>query len=339
MDALPEPTRTARAAVMYDALTLKSLLKRKLRNIPLYIIPTITASYVLDQSTRVTHISSVPTDIQLPFLFRNRALINRYFGRPIKDEKEQSMDITRAIFFYHIGETYQFQRYHDTSRWNIAFFVALICLPEPFSPSQSSQNSNANVPEAQRITPAARRFMTSYLAAVMERHNTPTTFNKREEFVRLWKNSKWVLFERFAASQKKILKKRMQILNNDWEIELDVALREMGRREYDARVAPLVGCLVPGRRDQGIYREHLIAAANPVSRPYELVDGEMEKGGNELLEALCVPLEDQDQNQQIVYGRGEDAVTPVDFSYAIASLQKVRPFKMLEELMRLFPGA
>jgi hypothetical protein len=131
----------------------------------------------------------------------------------------------------------------------------------------------------------------------------------------------------------------MQILNMDWEIELDVALKEMGRREYDARVAPLVGCLVHGRKDQGIHREHLIAAANPVSRPCELVDGEMENGGNELLEALCVPLEDQDENQYVVYGRAEDVVTPVEISYAVASLQKVKPFKMLEELMRLFPGA
>jgi hypothetical protein len=167
---------------------------------------------------------------------------------------------------------------------------------------------------------------------------TQHAYDKREEFVRLWKKSKWTLFESFAAGQRKFLKKRMQISSMDWEIELDVVLREFGREEYDIRVAPLVGCLVPGRKDQGMYREHLIAAPEPLSLLREAVDGDMDEEKNELLEALRLPLDIDEQSLQDGYGHGEDARTPVDLSYAITLLCKVKPTKILKELMRLFPA-
>jgi hypothetical protein len=33
------------------------------------------------------------------------------------------------------------------------------------------------------IPPAARRFMIAYLAAMLEHHNSPTMFEKRESFI------------------------------------------------------------------------------------------------------------------------------------------------------------
>jgi hypothetical protein len=342
MAAVLEQTCTASNLAGDDLVSLSRLLVRKVKNIPTYMIHKLTVDDILLQSPHAIHTPSVPAGIQLSFFFRNRASIDRHDGCPIKDENEQSLDITRAIFFYQLDEAHQFQRYHDTSRWNLAFFTALLCLPAPASPVHSSQNSLVHIPEAKQITPAAQRFMTSYLAAVMERHNTPTVFDKREEFVRRWKDSKYDLFQGFAAGQKKLLKKEMKRLNMEWEIELDVALGELGRREYDACVAPLVGCLVPGRKDQGIHRGHLASVTRPASPPPDAMNTEIGEGKNELLEALRVPLDvevqEQERGQQDGY-RYEDAMTPVELSYAIASLQKVRPVDMLRDLMRLFPGA
>jgi hypothetical protein len=75
--------------------------------------------------------------------------------------------------------------------------------------------------------------MESYLSAVMERHNTPTIFTKREEFIKKWKGSRWDLYQNFKAAQKKLLRREVGLLTKKWEIELDVAIREMGRTQYD----------------------------------------------------------------------------------------------------------
>jgi hypothetical protein len=329
------PMRPASRPPTDDIASLKRLLERKLQNIPDHIMPTIMFNDILLKYPHVAYIASVPSDIQLPFLLRNRASIDRHFGRAIKDENEQSLNVTRAIFFYHLDEAHLFQRHHDIVRWNLALFTALLFRRVPSLPAPPSCKSHVSVPEAKQITPAARRFMISYLAAVMERHNTPTVFGKREEFVRRWKDSEWDLFH-LNSAQKKVMKKDMKRLNAEWEAALDLASTELGKSEYGTRIAPFVRCLVPGRRDQGIPREHLSVAMRSASLLSNVVSMEKEESKNEFLEALKVPLEEPGHYDGYAYP--EDIMTPVPLRDAIASLS-VTPVDMLRGLVRLFPSA
>jgi hypothetical protein len=317
-----------------DLARLKALLKRKLQNVPEHVIPDLTIQDILYQSSRPLKLASVPADLQLPFLLRNRALIDCHGGRPIKDELKQSTSITRAIFFYQLHQPHQFQRYHDLSRWNLAFFTAVLCTPPNSTASrvQSSRNTIGRVYETRDVSRAAYRFMVSYIAAVLEHHNTPTVFDKREDFVRLWKDSRWDVFERLGASQKKLLKREMPRLNTEWALELDRAIKAMGRTEYDTRVAKFVGCVVPGRKDQGLRMEYRGATG----LADESFDMELKKAhANELLDALRVPLgEEEYQGNGLV---DEDTATPVDVSYAITCMQNVRPRDVLPILLELFP--
>jgi hypothetical protein len=315
-----------------DRTRLEDVLNRKLQNIPEHVIPDLTIDDILHQSPRALHIPTVPPDLQLPYILHHRALIDRHGGHPIKDERAQSFNTTRAIFFYHLDESHQFKRYHDLSRWNLALFTALLCSPPTpdTSPVQVSHKFPAHKTEAEHITPAARRFMTSYIAAVLEHQNTPTAYDKREGFIRRWKGSRWDLFERFGASQRKLLKKEMQCLNAEWEHELDSTAKDIGRKAYDAQVARFVGCVVPGRKDQALREK----SRGVLQRDHKEMDVELELG-NELSDALCVPLEEaryQDHD-----GYDEDVATPVDVRYAITCMQNVRPKDILPMLMRLFP--
>lgn len=327
---------------------LSSLLDRKLENIPEHHLPTITVNDILQATPRAVRIMTLPADIQLPYFLRNRSLINRDNERPIKDERKQPLKITRTIFFYHLSETYQFQRFHDISRWNLAMFTALLCTTAPSAmpstPTQSFRKKEAPASKVGDVSPAARRFMTTYLAAVIERHNTPAIFDRREEFIRRWKDSNMDLYGTIKSSQQKLLKKALLRLKDEWEHELDRAIRELGERQYNARVAPFAGNIIPGRKDQGLppnshgHARDFARSALPSPEAREEADMdriELVQGRNELLEALCVPLEDR--KYQDDDGYEEEVNTPVDIRYAIASVQSVRPADMLPALMQLFP--
>jgi hypothetical protein len=207
-----------------DHTHLEELLKRKTQNIPKHMIPGLSVNRIL-QTPQALRMPIIPLDLQLPFLLRNRAEIERYALRPIKDSGKQALDITRAIFFYQLDEVHQFQRYHDKSRWNFGILTALLSISDPSNTSPEHAQANG----AQKISPAGRRFMASYLAAALERQNTPMVFDKREDFIRRWKDSRWDLFARFATAQKKLLKKEMVRLKRMWEDELDKTIKEMGR--------------------------------------------------------------------------------------------------------------
>jgi hypothetical protein len=299
---------------------LEALLERKLERVPEYIVPSLTINDVLRQTPQALQNPAIPPDIQLPFFLRNRATIDRYNARPMKDSDAQSLNITRAIFFYHMHEAHQFQRYHDASRWNLALFTALLCV-------------DATMPAQSSIEPDARHFMTAYLAAVMERHNAPTVFEKREDFIKLWKASKWSMFEHFRAGQNKLFKKEMSRLNGEWEVELNYAMSVISEKEYDVCVAPFVGSVVPGRKNLGLAQTHLEGPMMSEAEWLESLEEGETTGKNELLEALMVPLDAESFNMQ---EENQDGVTPVDMSAAIAAMQMVGPADMLPVLLRLF---
>jgi hypothetical protein len=307
---------------------LEDLLIRKLTNIPKYVIPSLTIADIVQQTPRARNVPAVPPDLQLHVFLSNRHLIYRDKDRPIKDEHTQSLCITRLVFYYHLSEAHQFKRFHDKSRWNLALFTAV--LPATSLPTQHFPH----------VTPVARRFMISYLAAVLERHNTPAIFTAREDFIRRWKSGVYDLFVDFKAAQKKFMAKHMQNLNREWEKELDLAMRQMGRAEYDRRVAPFVGCVVPGRKDQqllaALHDTHLGHATSLVTDGRDVnMEMSLEDGRNELLKALRVPLDKPQYREDGWYE--QTGSTPVEMSLALSCVKVTRPVGMLSCLMAIFP--
>ncbi|KAI2482705.1 hypothetical protein Ptr902_05022 [Pyrenophora tritici-repentis] len=311
---------------------LQALLTAKLAAVPPYHLPAITLSSILTQSPRALHLPHTPLDIQLAFFLRHRAAMDTYYGQPIKDSEKQHIDVTRVIWYYRIDERRQWVRYHDTTRWNLAIFIALLAQDEIDGRTSSTTSKSGAI-----LSPSAYRFIISYLAAVLEYHNAPSTsFTAREAFVAKWKNSNWDIFTAFGGSQKKILKSRMKFLNKEWELELEYVLSKLGENEFEKRVAGFVGCVVPGRRD-GDARGADAQGSGPDGHVMETA------GGNEILDALKVPFTPKvkaDKSQGQSHNPGaeleEDVATVTDLRQAIAAVLRMRPRNILPVLMRVF---
>lgn len=201
------------------------------------------------------------------------------------------------------------------------------------------------------IPPAAYRFMTQYLSAVIEHHNTPTVFSDREAFIIAWKNSAWDVYTAFGPAQKKLLKNLMKKLTKEWEVKLNIAEHELGRKMYEKKVAQFVECLVPRRKDQdapaaslgdGAVSEEGSSDVNMADNSLSYCVGDIE--GNELLDALRTPFIPKSKNEKAESGHGktesgseEEVRVVTDLRTAIEAVQRVRPRDMLPMLMRLFP--
>ncbi|KAH7383844.1 hypothetical protein BKA66DRAFT_462891 [Pyrenochaeta sp. MPI-SDFR-AT-0127] len=193
--------------------------------------------------------------------------------------------------------------------------------------------------------------MKVYLAAVLEQHNEPSVFDKRDRFVRLWKNSIYDVFQVVRSGQKKLLKNEMKRLTKEWEYELDDRIRRMGRDEYNARVAKFVGSLIPGRKDQALpsalYPPTVPAtpplsgeAKHQMSLDIKAEEEEIEQkrgcpgAKNDLLDALRAPPDDLGERKKM---STDDTTTVTDIWYSISAVQKIRPRDILPMLMHLFP--
>jgi hypothetical protein len=262
--ATPSPTH-------HDHHALSTLLTQKLKDIPANHLPPLTLRDIVNSTPAATHIPTIPPDIQLAFFLANRPRINRQGGIAIKDASEQGLAITRAIWYYRIDENHQFQRYHDTNRWNVAMFLALLVqddmLPSfsidltPASPSppvppppfsyNDQRRTTLQTPadERFRLSIEGKDFIISYLSAVLEHHNNPTQFTTRDAFIRMWKRSKYEFFS-LGANKKKVMKGEMKRLTGVWETVLDMKRMAVGREKYEERVAGFVGVLVPGKKNQ-----------------------------------------------------------------------------------------
>lgn len=186
--------------------------------------------------------------------------------------------------------------------------------------------------------------MSSYIAAVLEHHTTPTVFTAREAFIQRWKNGIWDTFCVQAAGCKRTLKAEMKRLGREWEGKLDEARKSMGEVVYAKYVGRFVGCVVPGRKDQGVSAGALWVPEGEREEEEEGGDGDGAEAmealggegnvGNGLLEALRVPLGDGGGQKMMEI---EGGIAVVDVRYAIAAMQRMRPSDMLPVLMRMFP--
>ncbi|KAI4632261.1 uncharacterized protein J4E87_001733 [Alternaria ethzedia] len=351
----------------HNQAKLQLLLKNKLQGVPPNHLPTVTLADILDQTPRALDIANIPPDIQLPFFLHNRAAIDRYASKPIKDGEKQSMEITRAIWFYRLDQTHHFQRFHDIMRWNTAIFVALLAQHSQSSEQKSSAHSEAGVLDRRRgtmdsyrpgrvttpthaaIPPAAIRFIKQYLAAVIEHHNTPTSsFAARESFILNWKTGPWELFTVFGGAQKKLLKNAMKKLSKEWETELRVAESQLGRERYERKAGKFVGGVVPGKREMGVRAEEVKREDGNVDMANVVLSGRGEgegNSGNALLQALLAPYVPRTNETRVQDGKGvKSGATEVegtlvtDVRSAIAALQNMQPRDILPVLIRLFPA-
>jgi hypothetical protein len=164
-----------------------------------------------------------------------------------------------------------------------------------------------------------------YLAAVLEHHNSPSSFTARESFIALWRESKLELFTIHKSWAKKAMQRVMKQRSREWEVEIDKVRKEEGREDVER----LVGGLVPGRREWGVTREERV----------EMKGGE---SAEELLDALrapCLIPEEGDDGavQKQKQEAEEEGVMVCDLRTAISCVQQMTPREMLPALMRLFP--
>ncbi|KAL1610157.1 hypothetical protein SLS60_001822 [Paraconiothyrium brasiliense] len=251
-----------------ERFALKEILEHKLRDIPAGVVPLpqslaqkqarsndkrskavisqeyLTITQVLDHEPNAINLPHIPSDLRLDFLLRNRATIDEHSRLAIKEPEKQHIDITRAIYFWRLDGLHQFQRFHDSARWNIAIYIALLT---------DEICDNASSVEAK----AAREFAIAYLAAVLEHHNDAADFEKREAFVKLWKSTQYDFFT-FNSSQKRLIKNEMKRLSKEWQVELERIQKgnELGKNNlvrkiaYNAKIAKFVGVLIPGPSSQ-----------------------------------------------------------------------------------------
>jgi hypothetical protein len=318
---------------------LRLLLEYKLRYIPPAHIPRITLADIFHRTQR-THTPNIPNDINLAFFLRNRALINEYNCVPQKKDNGQDEAIARAIWFYRLDTSHQFQRHHDTIRWNITLFTALITQhklsqqmgKQDIYPSKDGTHRNQRSPT---LSPAAVRFMTLFLDAVLEAHTHPTIFTAREAFIRVWRISPLVLFSHVKPWAQKKLKRTIKALSPEWEGELRRARQVMGSDAYDANVAPFVGSLVPG---QPVRAPYLDTGATGRNDEANVAFGKREK--NELLDALTVPCPTAIQGKSNgAVKQSEDGELVCDLRAAISCVQSVRPKETLPVLMKILSPA
>ncbi|OAL45562.1 hypothetical protein IQ07DRAFT_482132, partial [Pyrenochaeta sp. DS3sAY3a] len=326
---------------------LAALLSRKLANIPAGHIPPLILDDIFLQTQKAEELQNIPGDIQLDFLLRNRATIERDGRVPIKDHRLQCLDITRAIWFYRLNENYQMQRYHDVARYNIALFTALLALEDhhrprfsrPVVPRTDAQHDARDPLEDDVfITNEARAFMKAYLGAVVEAHNTPTTFDRREAFVRDWKKCPWTLFEAPGGGVRKHLNKVLKQVSSAWAAELSHLFATHGREAYQVYVRPFVGSVVPGtsKAVEEYARPPVRVEERLPERPVKY-DGAMDldkSPRNPLEEALREPFPEMLAPRRMD-PRARDH-TPTSLRYAIAALKVVRPREMMEMLVREF---
>lgn len=326
-----------------ETTTLTTLLSHKLRAIPTSHLPPLTLSDILARTSR-THLANIPPDINLAFLLRHRSTIDAYNSTALKDESGQDEDIARAVWFYRLDPVRQFQRWQDGVRWNLALLSAVVGVDiltrengqRGKDDGSMSDDVRASAPGGIGViimlSPAAARFAKKYLAAVLEHHCSPTTFEVREEFVRVWRGSRFDLFAVERAWARKTMQRAMRQLSREWEAELTRAREEMGREKYEECVEPFVGSLVPGRAAVRGWGEGQRAVGGDEERCGDL------NGGNELLEALRVPCPVAVQGERKKGLREDEEGSRVcDLRVAIACVQSVRPRDMLPVLMRLFP--
>ena len=362
--AVPAPSSALIPSVIGEEKEeLEALLKHKLRGIPKNDILDIKLNDILRATTK-TRLANMPLDINLAFLLRNRALIDECGGTPMKEDTRQTVDVCRAIWFWRLDTVRQFQRWHDGVRWNIAIFTALLSQHYAHPPDQRTAESqhhdrgagaridsprptNVDV-ERGRLTPAAVRFMTLYLSAVLEQHTTSSSspshsssFAKRESFIRLWRTSTYDLFTIHKSWARKALQRALKRLSREWEKELELARRRIDRYEWEQRVEPLVGSLVPGiaatrtRKDSSC---HPRPGGEEMEVAERLESGGVEGEGKQLLDALRTPCpveEPGDMQKGMVYD--DERIVVCDLRTAISAVQSIRPRDMLPLLMRLFP--
>ncbi|KAF1931279.1 uncharacterized protein M421DRAFT_56642, partial [Didymella exigua CBS 183.55] len=262
-------------------------------------LPDIILIDILKQ-TEKTKLRNVPRDIELAWFLRNRTVIDTHNGKAKKGDSVQSEHAARAVWCYRLDPVRQFQCYHDTVRWNLAILIALLKSHTLNKHAGSEYNTredgaqrncgkdrrHANEPS---LLPATVRFMTAYLAAVLEHYLSPTAFDRRKEFIRLWRNGRMDLFTIHKSWAKKALQKGTKRLGKDWERELSFVRRHLGSSIYSASVEKFSGTIIPGRGSSLslIAKGFIAKGGGQGSVNHSKVEG-LSTGlaGNELLDAL-----------------------------------------------------
>ncbi|KAH7130242.1 hypothetical protein B0J11DRAFT_522720 [Dendryphion nanum] len=279
--------------------------------------------------------SSIPADLQLSYFLTNISKLIPNNRRALKSFTEQSLNLTRTIFFYRLDPNHQLQRYRDTHRWNVAIFLELLTLDHLYPRKTSNPVSQFY------LRHGAKDFMIAYLEAVIEHHNTPTSFIAREAFVWLWKREDFEFYS-FSSAQRKLMKNAMKRMSKELETELERLECVLGPERYQHGIGRFVGVLLHGERnDRGVADKDAEAGGDVCDgeETVELEDGGVQLGEGELLRALRVPLPDEEfygEYERSGMGDGQTECFVADRSAALEAIAACRMRDVLEMLEERF---
>lgn len=184
----------------------------------------------------------------------------------------------------------------------------------------------------------AHEFVVAYLEAVLEHHNHPETFTKRDGFIVLWKNSKYDLFH-LTATQEKIIKAKIKEKHKDWRMELFGQKMDLGFANYVKKCGPLIDVLVPGFHSQGVLRDK---KGIQVVHQEEKMDLDYGDSGfkvaaeNKFMDGLRARYNVEPIGEATGKKKGKKWQEVVDVKTAIAAVDEIKPRESMGMLLRRF---
>lgn len=141
-----------------------------------------------------TYTRNIPHNLQLPFIFTNyNNIINA--NRTALKSSVQSLDVSRAIWYWGIDPTQSFFKDHEQIHYNIILMILVII--------SAATNEHTKT--------EGRRFAWAFIMAWVELLDNDDSFRHRDQFISIWKTGPYDLIV-FNAAQKQRVKHAVEAL-------------------------------------------------------------------------------------------------------------------------------
>ena len=141
-----------------------------------------------------TYAQNIPHNLQLPFFFTYyNSIINA--NRTALKSSVQSLDVSRAIWYWGIDPTHSFFKDHEQIHYNIILMILAVM--------SGSKN--------EYTTTEGRRFGWAFIMSWVELLDNDDSFRHRDQFINIWKTGPYDLIV-FSEAQKQRVKYAVEAL-------------------------------------------------------------------------------------------------------------------------------
>jgi hypothetical protein len=100
-----------------------------------------------------------------------------------------------------------------------------------------------------------KSYIVDYIQAMLEHHNSPAQFEKRDLFIAGWKRHTFDVYL-FRGNMKRRVKTALRSVGSDWDVELEAQRMMVPGAAFEAPFGRFVGVMIPGDRAYRTQREH-----------------------------------------------------------------------------------